>query len=218
MSTCVAKVEFNPEADISNLQGRVLFVTGAKHKRAHLYFTGQNQKSADTLISDISAIDASVGVIFLQCGFGSRASLVKAAEKFHSDRLDVFIACAGLMVVPADVTVDGYEIKFGMSHMGNFTLMRLLLPIMFRTAETPGSDVRFIALTSLGYGLRPHGSIIFESTKLKQENRNTWVKYGQSKLTSILTAKGMARRYPSITSVVVHPGTAKTGIVDGLSC
>lgn len=40
---------------------------------------------------------------------------------------------------------------------------------------------------------------------------------GQSKLANILMVKEMARRYPGITSVVVHPGTVKTGLVDSLS-
>ncbi|KAI2464841.1 oxidoreductase [Annulohypoxylon bovei var. microspora] len=232
------KTDFNPETEIPDLQGKVFLITGgtaglgkesliqlAKHKPAHLYFTGRNQKSADAVISDISAIDVSVGVTFLQCDFGSRASIAKAAEKFHSDRLDVFIACAGVMAVQADVTADGYEVQFGTSHMGNFTLLKLLLPakravllpVLLRTAEKPASDVRFVALTSLGYVMHPHGGILFDEVRSKQEGRNTWVRYAQSKLANILTAKEMARRYPSITSVVVHPGTVKTGLVDGLS-
>ncbi|XXH01028.1 hypothetical protein Hte_007379 [Hypoxylon texense] len=197
--------------------GRETLIQLAKHKPDHLYFAGRNQKSADAIISDINAIDASVGVTFLQCDFGSRTSIARAAAKFHSDRLDVFIAGAGLMAVPADVTADGYEIQFGTSHVGNFTLVRLMLPIMLRTAEQRGSDVRFVALTSLGYGLHPRGGILFDSVKSKQGDWNTWVKYGQSKLANILTAKEMARRYPGITGVVVHPGTVKTDLVDGLS-
>ncbi|CAJ2508498.1 Uu.00g135240.m01.CDS01 [Anthostomella pinea] len=226
----MVKVNFNPETEIPSLQGKVFLITGgtaglgketlkelAKHKPAHLYFTGRNQKSADAIISELKAIDASVGMTFLECDFGSRASIVKAAERFHSDRLDVFIASAGLMAVPAETTVDGYEIQFGTSHMGNFTLLALMLPIMLRTAKQPDPDVRYVALTSLGYGLHPKGGIIFDTLKSKQEDRNTWVRYGQSKLANILTTKELARRHPTITSVVLHPGTVKTGLVDNLS-
>jgi NAD(P)-dependent dehydrogenase (short-subunit alcohol dehydrogenase family) len=35
-------------------------------------------------------------------------------------------------------------------------------------------------------------------------------RYGQSKLADILLAKGMAKRYPDIVSVSVHPGLVRT--------
>ena len=40
----------------------------------------------------------------------------------------------------------------------------------------------------------------------------TWKRYGQSKLANILFAKEMAQRYPSITTVSVHPGVILTDL------
>lgn len=41
----------------------------------------------------------------------------------------------------------------------------------------------------------------------------SWIRYGQSKLANILYASELARRYPSITSVSIHPGVVKTPLV-----
>ncbi|KAL3475714.1 hypothetical protein BJX99DRAFT_155037 [Aspergillus californicus] len=45
----------------------------------------------------------------------------------------------------------------------------------------------------------------------------SWFRYGQSKLANLIYAKELARRYPNITSVAVHPGVVGTGLVDSLS-
>lgn len=45
----------------------------------------------------------------------------------------------------------------------------------------------------------------------------TWIRYGQSKLANILYAKSLAKEYPQITSVAVHPGVISTGLVGNLS-
>lgn len=40
------------------------------------------------------------------------------------------------------------------------------------------------------------------------------MKYGQSKLANILYTRELARRYPEITAVAIHPGTVKTGLTE----
>lgn len=41
-------------------------------------------------------------------------------------------------------------------------------------------------------------------------------KYGQSKLANILHSRELARRFPELTCVSVHPGTVKTGLSKGM--
>ena len=43
------------------------------------------------------------------------------------------------------------------------------------------------------------------------------MRYGQSKLANILYAAELARRYPQITSLSIHPGVISTGLVGNLS-
>ncbi|KAH6959617.1 chaperonin 10-like protein [Ilyonectria sp. MPI-CAGE-AT-0026] len=48
------------------------------------------------------------------------------------------------------------------------------------------------------------------------ENLGTWTCYAQSKLANVLYAAEVARRYPKITAVSLHPGIVGTGLVEDL--
>ncbi|KIL94347.1 hypothetical protein FAVG1_02910 [Fusarium avenaceum] len=217
---------FNPDTDVPDLSGKVILVTGGTsglgrsailtlcaHKPSHIYFTGRSSSGATSLIAAIAPIPAT----FLECDLTSIASIRSAAKRFVHDRLDVFIANAGIMAVDG-ITQDGLELQFGVNHVGNATLLMALLPVMLRTAEQ-GSDVRFVSVTSLGYAGHPKNGIDFETLHSGQEHISfgTFGRYGQSKLANIVFAKELQRRYPSITSVVIHPGVIATGLVTELS-
>jgi NAD(P)-dependent dehydrogenase (short-subunit alcohol dehydrogenase family) len=42
---------------------------------------------------------------------------------------------------------------------------------------------------------------------------STWTRYSQSKLANILFTTELARRYPNITSVAIHPGGVATNLI-----
>lgn len=141
--------------------------------------------------------------------FDSIASAVKMVES-QSDRLDVLMNNAGIMGTPPGTTQEGYEIQFGTNHMGHALLTRLLLPILRSTAQKPGSDVRIVNVTSEGHRLAPSGGILFDKAEL--DAVGPWARYGQSKLSNILFTKGLAKRYPRITTVATHPGVVLTDL------
>ena len=154
----------------------------------------------------------------------SLSSVSAAAETFisTSTRLDILILNAGVMALPTGLTSDGYEIQFGTNHLGHALLTKLLVPTLLRTAEEPGADVRIITLTSNKYSAHPVGGIVFKNLCTVQESpvAGGWIRYGQSKLANLLYAAELARRYPGILSVSVHPGVVETkarkqlGLVD----
>lgn len=120
------------------------------------------------------------------------------------------------MAAPADLSKDGWEIQFATNHLGHAMLVKKLLPTLQRTARS-GADVRVIFSTSLGFKFA--STIDFDTLNTKQESVifGGFRRYGQSKLANILYAAELARRYPEITSVSVHPGVIRTGIITGLS-
>ncbi len=150
------------------------------------------------------------------------SSVRAAAETFlaQQSRLDILIANAGVMALPPGLTSDGYELQFGINHLANTALLLHLLPTLSQTADSDeNADVRFVALTSLGYKAHSVSGIDFGSLRSTQENlepMGTWSRYAQSKLANILTAHELGRRFPKITSVAVHPGVVKTGLVTEL--
>lgn len=77
--------------------------------------------------------------------------------------------------------------------------------------------MRVIALTSLASGHTPSNqeymSLISSPQRLL--GLTTWQRYAISKAANILFALELARRYPSITSVSVHPGVVASDLYNG---
>jgi NAD(P)-dependent dehydrogenase (short-subunit alcohol dehydrogenase family) len=116
----------------------------------------------------------------------------------------------GIMATPSARTIEGYEAQFGTNHIGHALLTKLLLPTLIKTIGIPGSDVRIINVSSIAQGMAPQGGVVFNTDKLCKLNQ--FRQYGQSKLANILFTKGLAKRYPQITSVAVHPGLILTDL------
>lgn len=227
----MANISFDPVKDIEDQCGRVFFVTGgttglgasfvslvAAKNPAHVFFSGRNVSRANELISKVKAASPNVKLSFIECDLSSFASVKRAANQFlsESDRLDVLMNNAGVMALDEGLSKDGYEIQFATNHLGHAMLMKLLLPRMLKTAEQPGSDVRIVNLSSIAYKSIPSAGIEFNTLKTTQGSLgpflapSKWYRYGQSKLANLLYPQELARRYPSIKSVAVHPGFIKT--------
>lgn len=98
-------------------------------------------------------------------------------------------------------------------------LIRLLLPILLQTVKIPSADVRILSLSSIAYKLAPRKGILYAELDSKSTMHRwwpgaPWYRYAQSKLANILYASALARLYPSITSISIHPGVVKTGLVE----
>lgn len=151
-------------------------------------------------------------------------SVKQSAESLlaQTDRLDVFYANAGVMALAPGTTKDGYETQFGVNHVGHAYLLKLILPLLLKTAKEPISDVRIINMSSIAYKQAPKEGIAFDSIKTGQEGLGSmipggrWARYGQSKLANMLYARELAKRYPSIKTVSIHPGYIKTDLFAGV--
>jgi NAD(P)-dependent dehydrogenase (short-subunit alcohol dehydrogenase family) len=192
----------------------------AAHQPSHIYFTGRNVSAADTLIAEIRALHPQVGVTFIRMDLSSLRSVKDAiAHDFKHDRLDILMNNAGIIAKPPILSVDGYEIQFATNHLGHAMLTKELLPYLLKAAEEPNSDVRVVTLTSDGYETSRmiSGGISFKEldsgSTMNKWILGPWQRYGHSKLANILFAAELARRYPQLTSVVLHPGVVKTPMV-----
>ncbi|KAL8808511.1 MAG: hypothetical protein Q9182_000062 [Xanthomendoza sp. 2 TL-2023] len=217
---------FSPDGDIPNLSGKVIIVTGgntglgkesvlqlAKHNPSRIFLAARTPSKAEASIKEIKKVVPSANITYLKLDLCSFKSVATAADEFQSQstRLDILLNNAGIMATPLADTEDGYESQFGTNHMGHALLTKLLLPTLLSTAREEGSDVRIVNLTSEAHNLapRPQG-ILFDKVKL--DKQGPWARYGQSKLANILFTKELARRYPEITSVAIHPGLILTDL------
>lgn len=217
---------FKPDNDVRNLAGQVILVTGgnaglgkqsilylSSHNPARLYLGARTESKARDAIKEIkAAVPNACDIVWLPLDLTSFDSINQAAKTFlgKESRLDILMNNAGIMAAPYSQTKEGYEIQFGTNHVGHALLTKLLLPVMLKTAEKPGADVRIISLSSLGHHAAVSKGIEFDQAAL--ENTLTWRRYGSSKLANILYARELAVRYPSITSVSLHPGAIVTDL------
>lgn len=109
----------------------------------------------------------------------SLASVKATTNKFAHDRLDVLICNAGIMAVPPAVSKDGFETQFATNHLAHAMIIQQLLPVLLRTAERPGSDVRVVSLTSLGWRGHPAGGVLYDKVRTSMERFfGSWIRYG----------------------------------------
>jgi NAD(P)-dependent dehydrogenase (short-subunit alcohol dehydrogenase family) len=222
---------FDPKT-IPNLNGKVIIITGANgglgyeslihlapHKPSKIYLCARSQAKYDAAMKGITVAvpDATSFVHYLELDLTSLASAKAAAQRFlkENDRLDILMNNAGIMAQPPGLTKEGYEVQFGVNHMGHFLFTKQLLPILQKTAAQPGADVRIINITSNGHMMAPRSAgFIPDSVKTDMAEYSTWTRYGQSKLANILFTNQLVKRYPAITSVAIHPGGVKTNLAD----
>ncbi|KAL9593768.1 MAG: hypothetical protein Q9219_007389 [cf. Caloplaca sp. 3 TL-2023] len=225
-------MNFDPATDIPDLSQKTFLITGgtnglgkqtiftlAKNSPEHIYFTGRNAKAADEVISQTKTVAPNVHLTLIQCDQLSLASVKKAAQSFLSQasRLDVLIANAGVMATDPALSEDGYENQFATNHMAHALFVKLLLPILQSTASTAG-DARVLFLTSTGFMFPFPGGVQFDGLKTTQDlgPGTQWARYGQSKLANVQYPTELARRYPEITWVSLHPGVVNTDLVGRL--
>ncbi|PMD47424.1 NAD(P)-binding protein [Hyaloscypha variabilis F] len=217
---------FNPDTDILDLSGKVIFITGgtglgketatqlAKHSPSAIYITARDTQKGDIAAADIRNAVPSANITVLQMDLASLKSVQTAAKQFlaSSSRLDILFNNAGVMAVPAGLTKDGYEIQIGTNHLGHALLTKLLMPTLLKTAQLPNTDVRIVTVSAIAYAQAPKGGIKFDLLRTTQEENNKIVRYCQSKLANILYSNELASRYPSITAVSLHPGVVETNL------
>jgi len=128
-----------------------------------------------------------------------------------SDRVegvDLLILNAGVMVPPASKTTQGFELQFGVNHLGHFALAGRLLPLL---RARPGS--RVVAVSSLA-ALR--GQMDFEDLHFERRGYRAWSAYGQSKLANLLFTRELQRRLDAagadVTVTAAHPGWTATDL------
>lgn len=120
-------------------------------------------------------------------------------------RLDVLINNAGIFQCPYTKTEDGFEMQFGVNHLGHFLLTNLLLGLLKNSAPS-----RIVVVSSKLY---KYGDINFEDLNSEQSYNKSFC-YSRSKLANILFTRELARRLEgtNVTVNVLHPGIVRTNL------
>lgn len=219
---------YNPSRDIPSLEGKVILITGGNiglgkqsaldlsgHGPAEIWLAARNAQKADAALAELRSHAPDVSVRFLQLDLASFESIKTAARTFTSavSRLDILLLNAGVMGCPPGKTKEGYEMHIGTNHIGHALLLKLLTPLLARTAaEQPRSGVRVVTVSSVAHKFSVSGGINFDILKTNGEVSSPNNLYGQSKLANLVYATEFAKHHPEIISVSIHPGTVKTDL------
>jgi NAD(P)-dependent dehydrogenase (short-subunit alcohol dehydrogenase family) len=129
---------------------------------------------------------------------------VRGLAENWTGELDLLVNNAGIMAVPAGITVDGFELQFGTNHLGHFALTNLLLPSI--------TD-RVVTLSSLMHRV---GGIAMQDLNWQQRPYDAERAYGQSKLANLLFTLELQRRLTAagspVRALAAHPGWAATNL------
>jgi retinol dehydrogenase-12 len=106
-----------------------------------------------------------------------------------------------------DVTRDGFELTFGVNHLGHFLLTRLLEP-----ALRAGAPARVVNVSSQAH--RRVSGIDFGALRAPARSRTGFPEYAVSKLCNVLFTRELARRWADrgVTTYALHPGVVATRI------
>ncbi|WP_306358482.1 MULTISPECIES: oxidoreductase [unclassified Nocardia] len=121
------------------------------------------------------------------------------------DYADVLVNNAGVMAIPFERTVDGFEKQLGTNYLGHFALTGLLLDRVRDRVVSMSSHTHLIA------------GLDVDDLDWQRRGYRRYGAYAQSKLANLLFAYELQRRLDAagapVLSVAAHPGYAETDIV-----
>lgn len=161
----------------------------------------RSKERGETALMEIKSESGSNDIELMICDLGKLEDIRSFAEGFKEKykRLDILINNAGVILPGRHETKDGFELQFGVNHLGHFLLTNLLMDTIKSSAPS-----RVVVIAS---GAHKVGKIHFEDINLKN-NFNLVRAYAQSKLANVLFTYELAERLKgsNVTVNCLHPG------------
>lgn len=124
------------------------------------------------------------------------------------DGLDLLINNAGIGMIPRARTADGFEMQFGVNHLGHFALTGRLLPLLL---ARPGARV-----VTVSSDVHKAGRIDFDDLDMAKKYGRI-AAYARSKLANLMFTLELQRRADAagarLLSLAGHPGATATGLI-----
>jgi NAD(P)-dependent dehydrogenase (short-subunit alcohol dehydrogenase family) len=210
------------ESDIPDLTGKTAVVTGAngglgqENARAlaaagaTVVVASRASEKTDRAVDELrgSVPEGSFEVVPLD--LASLDSVREAASTISAAHpsLDILINNAGVMAVAEAETADGFEMQFGVNHLGHWALTALLLQPLLAAP-----DARVVTVTStahhFGRGSNPDNPHM-------RGNYKPWRAYFESKLANFQFGLGLQKKFETAgttaSSLIAHPGLSNTDL------
>ncbi|XP_016524867.1 retinol dehydrogenase 12 isoform X2 [Poecilia formosa] len=198
--------QFNPMTAIdihSHRQGsRVPHLTGAR-----IIMACRDVERAEEARSDILEDTGNENILIRKLDLSDTKSIRAFAQVINKEekQVNILINNAGIMMCPYSKTVDGFEMQFGVNHLGHVLLTYLLLDLIKCSAPARIIVVASVAHTWTGLRL----------DDINSETSYDAIKaYGQSKLANVLFARSLAKRLQGtgVSVFSLHPGVVQSDL------
>jgi len=203
-----------------DLAGRTFLVTGGNtgigrataailaSRGGQVYVACRSEPKGRAAVADIAARTGNPAVTFLPLDLADLGSVRRCAARFLAlgQPLHVLINNAGVGG-QRGLTADGFELAFGVNHLGHFALTAALLDRLAASAParvvTVASDAHYQAK-----------GVDFAAVRQRTPSFTGMREYATSKLCNVLFSAELARRGQQlgITSYALHPGVVASDI------
>ena len=209
-------------ADIPPQIGKLALVTGANSgigfeaalalagRGARVVLACRSEARGSEALATIAAAHPGADLSLMRLDLADLDDVRRFAEEFRArhEQLDLLINNAGVMMPPASTTKQGFELQFGVNHLGHFALTGLLLEPL---CAPPAA--RIVNISSQAHR---QGKMDFEDLDFERRGYDRMAAYGQSKLANLLFTFEAARRLHaaglSPLVVAAHPGWTRTNL------
>lgn len=200
--------------DVAQQEGRRVLITGANAglgfetakvlaaRGAHIVLacrdTARAEAAMDLIRDETPAAELSFQPLDLADLDQVKAA---AAAVLAGPRIDVLINNAGVMIPPRTLTKQGFELQFGVNHLGTFAFTGLVHPHV---------DDRIVVTASIAH---KGGTMDYSDLDASRSYHN-WPRYQMSKLANLLFMFELDRRLSAAgratQAIGCHPGVAMT--------
>jgi len=203
-----------------DLSGRTFLITGANtgiglatatelaRRGGKVFVACRSAEKGRAAVADIAAATGNEAIEFLPVDLADLGSVRRCAAGFaaRGEPLHVLINNAGV-AGRRGITTDGFELMFGVNHLGHFALTTALLDCLAAGAParvvTVSSDAHFQA-----------SGIDYDAVRRPTATRTGLREYAVSKLANVLFSEELARRAAGrgVTTYALHPGVVASDI------
>ncbi len=207
------------QADSKPLAGKIALVTGANtgigritavdlaRQGAQVFLAVRSAQRAQAVLDEIRALPGGTAEL-LPLALDDFASIRACADTFLARGLPLHLLInnAGLAAARGQ-TKQGFELAFGVNHLGHFLLTQLLLERLKSAAPA-----RIVTVASKAH-YRARG-IDWEAVRAPTRSATGLREYQVSKLANVLLSAELARRLAGsgVTTYSLHPGVVATEV------
>lgn len=204
-----------------DLEGRNVLVTGGNtgigrvtalelaRRGARVWVASRSAAKTEPVLAAIRAESGNPDVSFLPLELSELSSVRRCAEQFLAldVPLDTLILNAGLAGARGQ-TADGFELAFGVNHLGHFLLTERLMAALERAPQA-----RVVSVSSRAH-YQAKG-LDFEAVRRSTPTRTGLDEYAVSKLCNVLHMAELARRQGPegrLRTYSLHPGVIASDV------